>query len=98
MSPRLRKLFDREDNGKESHVYEIGKKLLQDPLTPLIQKIELVKILLPFRLPKLLDQTIDVHTDRPAPVQRLTILNLLAADMVDGKTKNQLREFFLEEQ
>ncbi len=98
MSPALRQLFAREDSGEARHVYQIGMDLLLSDLTPLALKIELVKILLPFRLPRLSEQTIDVHNDQPGPVPRLTILNLLASERVNGATRRQLREFFLEDE
>lgn len=98
MSAGLRQLFAKEDSGEARHVYQIGMDLLLSDLTPLALKIELVKILLPFRLPRLSEQTIDVHNDQPGPIQRLTILNLLTAERIDPATRRQLREYFLEDE
>ena len=80
LTPGLRKLFEQEEESPESHPYQIAKRLLENQMTPLIQKIELISILLKYRLPTLSAQLVQVDDTRSAkPIGRLEIIAALCA-------------------
>ena len=100
MTDELRRLFENEP-ATEHPALVLKKLMLNDGPngTPLQWRVECAKILIAYRLPKLVQQEVSVTSDaQPTQHNRLTLISLLASPETDKKILAEARAFLANEQ